>query len=104
MITSLLLYLTALALPLQDGKTDFAKRFNQAIKVNDRVSMDRAVMKYNIKALEVYLEKVEQLKWGNPWLGEFSSSWKRVHRSDFPTIYGEYLNGLDALPQQLIYA
>jgi hypothetical protein len=53
-------------------------------------------MKYNIKALEVYLEKVEQLKWGNPWLGEFSSSWKRVHRSDFPTIYGEYLNGLDS--------
>ena len=96
MLSGLLLCLTALLVPQQDdGKADFNKRFNQALKVNDRVAMDRAISKFKIKALEVFLERAERTKWGNPWLEEFSNSWKRVNRSEFPAIYSKYISGLD---------
>ncbi len=95
MLSGLLLCLTALLIPQQDAKADFNKRFNQALKVNDRVAMDRAISKYKIKALEVFLENAERTKWGNPWLQEFANSWKRVNRSDFPMIYSQYLTNLE---------
>lgn len=96
MLSGLLLCLTALLVPQQDeAKADFHKRFNQALKVNDRVAMDRSISKFKIKALEVFLEQAERSKWGNPWLQEFANSWKRVNRSEFPSIYSQYISGLD---------
>jgi hypothetical protein len=95
MLTGLLLCLTALLVPQQDDQAAFEKRFQQAVKVSDRVAMDRAVMKYKTPALASYMLKVERTKWGDDWLNEFASAWKRVHRSDFPKIYGEYLDTLD---------
>ncbi len=97
MLSGLLLCLTALLVPQQDqAKADFNKRFNQALKVNDRVAMDRSISKFKVKALEVFLERVERTNWGNPWLEVFANSWKRVHRSEFPEIYSKYVSNLDS--------
>jgi hypothetical protein len=100
MLSGLLLCLTALLIPQQDAKVEFQKRFNQALKVNDRVAMDRSISKYKVKALEVFLDRAETTKWGHPWLEEFSNSWKRVHRSEFPSIYSQYISSLDAATEE----
>ncbi len=97
MLSGLLLTLSVLvpADLAQDPAADFTKRFDRAMAVSDQVEMDRAIKKYREAALNKYLEKVAVVKWSDPWMQGFSLSWKRVHRSEFPRIYGEYLDALE---------
>lgn len=94
MLAGLLLALTTLLVPQQDAE-EFNKRFDQAIRLSDRVGQDRAVQKYRKEAFNAFMAKVERASLGDEWIDAFAASWKRIYRSDFPEIYAKYHAGLD---------
>ena len=95
MLAGILLALSAVLTPPQQDAAEFNKRFDQAVRLSDRVAQDRAVQKYRKEAFNAFLAQVERASWGDEWLEAFAGSWKRLYRSEFPEIYSKYRSGLD---------
>lgn len=83
----------------QQGQEAFIKRFEQAIRLADRVGQDRAVQQYRKDAFDTFMLKVETASEGDEWIEAFIGSWKRVYRSDFPKNYASFLRGLNGEQQ-----